>query len=119
MRLLVHIATGVEDPTRVALAFLVAATAVGDGHDVDVFVAGDGVSALRAESAEALIGVGTGSVAEHLTKLREGGAGLYASKMSAAARGLTADDLQARGFTPAPPNKLVELIERADRTVTY
>lgn len=119
MRLLVHIATGVENPTRVALAFLVAATALGDGHQVDVFVAGDGVSALRAESIDALHGVGTGSVSEHLAKLREGGAGLFASKMSAAARGLTPDDLRTQGFAAAPPNTLVELIEGADRTVTY
>lgn len=119
MRILVHLTTGVENPTKAALALLVASTALTDGHSVDVFVAGDGVSALRESSSGAMHGVGTGSVAEHLSKLREGGAGLYASGMSAAARGLSADDLKAVGFTPAPPNRLVELVVSADRTITY
>lgn len=119
MRILVHLTTGVENPTKAALALLVASTALGDGHDVDVFIAGDGVSALRDESIALMQGIGTGAVADHLAKLRAGGAGLYASGMSAAARGLTPDHLAAQGFTPAPPNKLVELVVAADRTITY
>ena len=43
-RLLVHIATGPENPTRAALGLLVARTALGAGHTVDLFIAGDGVS---------------------------------------------------------------------------
>lgn len=119
MHLLVNLATGVHDPTKAALGLLVAATAIADGHMVDVFIAGDGVSLITGETAAAMQGIGTGSVAEHLQNLRNGGAGLYASKMSAAARGITADTLTAQGFTPAPPSKLVELISVADRTVTY
>lgn len=119
MRFLIHLTTGVENPTKAALAFLVAATALADGHDVDVFVAGDGVSALRAESAALMQGIGTGSISDHLDTLRAGHAGLFASGMSAAARGLTPELLQAQGFAPAPPNKLVELVVAADRTITY
>lgn len=119
MRLLVHLATGAEDPTRAALALLVAATAVAEGHDVDVFVAGDGVSVLRDGTSALVRGIGTGTVSEHLDKLRAAGAGLFASKMSAEARGMSAENLGAAGFTAAPPNKLVELIMHADRTVTY
>lgn len=119
MRILIHLTTGVENPTKAALALLVASTALAEGHDVDVFVAGDGVSALRAESAAVMQGIGTGSVADHLEKLRAGHAGLFASGMSAAARGLTPEQLQAQGFTPAPPNKLVELLVSADRSLSY
>lgn len=119
MRILVHLTTGVENPTKAALALLVASTALAEGHTGDVFVAGDGVSALREPSSKALQGEGTGSVAEHLAALRAGGAQLFASGMSAPARGLSADDLQAVGFTPAPPNKLVELVVATDRTITY
>ncbi|MFL2945156.1 MAG: DsrE family protein, partial [Candidatus Poseidoniales archaeon] len=43
-RLLVHVITGVENPTRASLGLLVARSALEDGYDVDVFVAGDGVS---------------------------------------------------------------------------
>lgn len=119
MHLLVNIATGVNDPTKVALGLLVAATALADGHTVDVFVAGDGVSLVNSDCAAAMHGVGTGDVATHLLKLRDGGAGLFASKMSAAARGVSPELLLEQGFTAAPPSKLVELIAQADRTVTY
>lgn len=40
MRNLVHLTTGVENPTKAALALLVASTAPADGHEVDVLVAG-------------------------------------------------------------------------------
>ena len=60
-RLLVHIVTGPENPTRVALGLLVARTALGEGHTVDVFFAGDGVSTLRPETLDAGQGIGTGA----------------------------------------------------------
>lgn len=61
MRMLIHLTTGVENPTKAALGLLVAATA----------------------------------------------------------RGISADDLVATGFTPSPPNHLVELLVTADRSLTY
>jgi uncharacterized protein len=115
MRLLVHIATGPENPTRLALGLLVARTALSEGHAVDVFVAGDGVNIVRGETREALIGIGTGSAAEHWQALREGGARLYASGMSSKARGIVAED----GVELAPPAVLVRLIAEADRVVSY
>ena len=51
-RLLVHIATGPENPTRAALGLLVAKTALAAGHDVDLFFAGDGVGILRPETLD-------------------------------------------------------------------
>lgn len=119
VRILIHLTTGVENPTKAALALLVASTALDEGHQVDVFVAGDGVSALRTESIELMHGIGTGSVLSHLEKLRSGGAGLYASGMSSSARGLTPELLKGQGFSPAPPNKLVELLVSADKVLTY
>ncbi len=44
-KLLFHIVTGPENPTRVALGMLVAKTAQSAGHDVTVFFGGDAVSA--------------------------------------------------------------------------
>lgn len=119
MRLLVHLTVGVENPTKVSLALLVAATATAQSHAVDVFVAGDGVAALRPESLAAINGIGTGAAAEHLLKLRAAGAGLFASKMSAAARGISEDTLREQGFAAAPPTKLVDLIAAADKVVVY
>ena len=72
-RLLVHIATGPENPTRAALGLLVAKTALAAGHDVDLFFAGDGVGILRPETLDAGQGIGTGSLREHIDALVAGG----------------------------------------------
>lgn len=114
--LLVHLTTGPENPTRAALAMLVARTAASEGHDVSVFLAGDGVQLLRPETAAATQGIGTGSFQEHFETLREGGVPIYASGMSSTARGV---DVAAAGAEPAQPQKLVELIMAADRALVY
>ena len=113
--ILVHLATGPENPTRAALALLVAKTAKEDGHDVAVFIAGDGVQLGRDATAEAASGIGTGNVAEHWAALREQGVPVFLSGMSSKARGVEAPD----GAELAPPNKLVELAVWADTTLTY
>jgi|SRR5215210_5890757 len=114
--LLVHLATGPENPTRASLALLVARTAASEGQDVSVFIAGDAVQLLRPETAAATHGVGTGSFEEHLRALREAGVRIYASGMSSKARGLDAD---TAGAEMAQPQKLVELATAADTTLTY
>ena len=113
---LVHLATGPENPTRAALAMLVARTAADEGHDVSVFLAGDAVQLLRPETAAATQGVGTGSFEEHLGALRDSGVQIYASGMSSKARGV---DVAAAGAEPAQPQKLVELATGAETTLTY
>lgn len=117
--LLVHIATGPENPTRVALGLLVARTALEAGHDVDLFIAGDGVAVLRPETLEAGSGIGTGGLREHVDALVAGGATFYVSGMSSKARGLAADALGGLAVTMAPPARLVELAFEADRVLTY
>jgi hypothetical protein len=66
MRLLVHITTGPENPTRLALGLLVARTALAEGHEVDVFLAGDGVLLLDEVALSGLEGKGTGNIRTHL-----------------------------------------------------
>jgi len=114
-RILVHCATGPENPTRAALALLVARTAVEEGHDVQIFLAGDGVHLARAETATATNGIGTGSVAEHLAALKGAGQTIFLSGMSSKARGIEAGD----GFELCPPQKLVELAAWAETALTY
>ena len=118
-RLLVHIATGPENPTRAALGLLVARTALQAGHDGDLFIAGDGVAILRPETLEAGSGIGTGSLREHVDALVAGGARFYASGMSSKARGITAESLGGIAVTMAPPARLVELAFEADRVISY
>ena len=115
MRLLVHCATGPENPTRAALALLVARTAVDEGHEVRVFLAGDAVQLVREATAVAVIGVGTGAVAEHLAALRGAGVTVNLSGQSSKARGIEAPE----GMQLSPPATLIELAEWADTALTY
>jgi len=118
-RLLVHIATGPENPTRAALGLLVAKTALAAGHDVDLFFAGDGVGILRPETLDVGQGIGTGSLREHIDALVAGGATLVASGMSSKARGLGPDALRDLPVTMAMPERLVDLTFAADRVLVY
>jgi predicted peroxiredoxin len=114
-KLLIHLTRGPEDPTRAALAFLVARSALEDGHDVTLFLAADAVQLLRAEVLDNLVGLGTGSLRDSYDALTDGGARFFVSGMSS----------KARGFEPngtaeaAPPNRLVELALEHDRVITY
>lgn len=118
-KLLVHLVTGPENPTRAALALLVAKTAAAAGHEVTVFLAGDAVAYLRDATLEATHGIGTGSMHEHYTALAEAGVPVYASGMSSKARGIDAAAVGDKAVEFVPPDRLVELITGADQVVTY
>ena len=117
-RILVHLATGPENPTRAALALLVARTAAGAGHDVQVFLAGDAVHLARPETAAAAHGVGTGAFGEHWEALVAAGVPILLSGLSSKARGIDASTRQGQ-VELAPPEKLVELAVWAETTLTY
>ena len=118
-KLLVHIITGVENPSRSVLGFLVAKSAIDDGNEVTIFCAGDGVTSLHEITMNEMQGVGLGTLADHINSLKDNGVNLYASGKSAQARGISKEQLESLGFTPATPNKLVELTFEADRTLVY
>jgi predicted peroxiredoxin len=116
-RLLVHLVSGPEHPTRAALAFLVAKTAAAEGHEVCLFLAGDAVQLARAETAEAVQGIGTGFLREHWAAVEEAGIPVYLSGLSSKARGVDAGTRS--GTELAPPEKLIELATWAETTLTY
>jgi predicted peroxiredoxin len=117
VRLLVNVITGPENPTRAALGLLVARTAVEDGHEVRVFLAGDGVQLARPETAEAAHGIGTGPVAEHWSALVGAGVQISLSGLSSKARGI--DSSTTAGVELAPPNRLVELVDWSEKALVY
>ncbi len=67
-KLLVHVTCGPDDPTRAALAFLVARTALDEGHEVSLFLAGDAVQLLRDGVLERPDGPGHGPTARALRR---------------------------------------------------
>ena len=118
-RILVHLTSGPENPTKAALAFLVARTAIEQGHTVSMFLAGDGVQLLRDATLDSLAGVGTGKLREHFDVIVKGGGRFYLSGMSSSARGLTATELQGKPAELAPPAILLKLALEHDRMFTY
>ena len=115
-KLLVHLATGPENPTRAALAMLVARTAASEGHDVSVFLAGDAVQLLVQRLRPPRTGLEPAASRSTWPRCAQAGVGIYASGMSSKARGVEAEAL---GAEPAPPQKLVELATAAETTLTY
>lgn len=118
-KLLVHVTCGPENPTKAALAFLVAKAAIDEGHEVSMFLAGDGVQLLRDSVLDSLTGLGTGTLRESYDAVVGAGAQLHASGMSSKARGVGDQDLEGKPVELAMPTKLVELALEADRVLTY
>ncbi len=117
--ILVHITCGPENPTRAALGFLVAKTALEEGHQVNLFLAGDAVQLMRAAVLENLQGLGTGTLQDHCRAIVSGGGRFYLSGMSSKGRGLTPEQLEDLPAEMAMPAKLVELALGSDRLFTY
>jgi predicted peroxiredoxin len=119
LKFLIHITQGSENPTRAALAFLVAKSAIEEGHTVTLFLAGDGVQLFRKEVIENLAGLGTGKLSDHLDAIIKGGGKFYLSGMSSKARGITEEHLKDKSAEFAMPNVLVRLAADSDRIFVY
>ncbi len=118
-KILVHVTCGPENPTKAALGFLVAKSAIDEGHEVSMFLAGDGVQLLRDAVLDSLTGLGTGSLRESYDAVVASGARLYASGMSSKARGVAESDLDGKPVEFAMPSRLIQLALESDRVITY
>lgn len=118
-KILVHVTHGPEHPTRAALAFLVAKSAIDEGHTVFLFLAGDAVQLLRDAVLDQLTGLGTGRLRELYDAIVAGGGHFYLSGMSGKARGLGDSDLNGKPAEFAMPIRLVQLSLECDRMFTY
>ena len=118
-KFLIHIHTGPENPTKAALGFLVAASALKEGHQVDLFLAGDAVLLLHPDTLSTLEGKGTGKLQEHCDAIVSGGGLFYLSGMSSKARGIDAAHLEGKPAKFAMPDLLVRLAAEADVVLTY
>ena len=118
-RILVHLTTGPEHPTRAALAFSVARAALEQGHAVSLFLAGDAVQLLRDSVLGNLAGLGTGQLREMYDAIVAKGGRFYLSGGSSAARGIVDADIAGKPAEFAGPPQLVRLSLEHDRTFTY
>jgi predicted peroxiredoxin len=117
-KVLVHIHSGPDMGVKATLGCLVALTAAKAGHEVSVFFAGDGVHNLSPAHAD-VTGAGTGRLGDHLDGLRQIGAAVFASGMSAKARGYDDSLIAPYAGRFAMPDTLVALSLEADSTLCY
>ena len=118
-KILIHVTTAPEDATKAALSFLVARTALAEGHEVNLFLAGESVRLLDPETLESLQGIGTGNLKEHYAAITEGGGRFYLSGMSAKARGFDETLIEGKPAEFAMPDVLVRLLVESDKSLTY
>ncbi|MFQ6089346.1 MAG: DsrE family protein [Candidatus Methanofastidiosia archaeon] len=118
-KILVHVTHGPEHPTRAALAFLVAKSAINAGHTVTLFLAGDAVQLMRDGVLDNLVGLGTGKLRESYDAIVAGGGRFYLSGMSSKSRGVSEGDLSGKPAEMAMPNVLIRLALEHDRMFTY
>jgi predicted peroxiredoxin len=116
-KFLIHITT--DDPTKGALGFNIAATAQKEGHEVTVFLAGDGASLITDEAIASVEGKGTGKLQELFTALTGGAARIYISGNSAKARGIGDEALVGKPAEFAGPPQLVKIAAEADVILVY
>lgn len=119
MKFLIHVTTSPNDSTKAALAFLVAKTALDEGHTVNLFLAGDAVNLLQDKFLNSVTGLGTGKLSEHFAAIVKGGGKFYLSGNSAKARGISITDLQGKPVEFALPTILVKLATESDKVLTY
>ena len=118
-QILVQVTCGPEDPTRAALGFLVAKSALEEGHEVSVFLAGEGAQLLRDAVLDNLTGLGTGKLRELYDAIVAKGGRFYVSGLSAKARGMGEADLVGKPAEFAMPTVLVRLSLAHDRLFNY
>jgi len=68
MKVLVKSAWGSDDPTKATFPFLHANALAEAGHEVQIFLLGEGVSVMRPPVANAIVPVGWPPLAEILAK---------------------------------------------------
>ena len=118
-KLLVHIHSHPELKNNVTMGLLVAVTGLNDGHDVELFLAADGVHLLNCKKEGEIVGQGTGDVKVHLDVLKEGNVKIFVSGMSSKARGYDESLLDGYNAEFAMPDTLIKRSLEADSVLCY
>lgn len=120
-KILIHLTHGPEAPTQADRAFLIAKTAVEEGHDVSMFLAGSAVSLMKDEVLDSVIGIGEGvtTLRRSFNQIIEGKGTIYLSGISCGARGITNEMLEGKQVELISPNVFVQLVVDHDRVITY
>ena len=117
--ILFHILSGPNDTSKAMLGFLLARTAIEEGHKVEIFLSGDGVQLIRDTVIDNLIGLGTGSLKDQMSVIKKAGVIIYVSSMSCVNRGISDKDLEGKQMKKVLPKTLLDLVLSTDKTLIY
>ncbi len=118
LKVMMKSAWGSDDPTKAAFPFLHGLALAEAGHEVQIFLLGEGVSLMRKSVASAVVPVGWAPLAETFDKVVARHIRIYACGACSRARGVTEADLNQWGAKFGNPAIFVSLVEWADRIVT-
>ena len=118
-KVLVNICSGLKSKNKVILGLLAALSAEKEGHQVTLFLEGNGVNILNCKTAGEIVGKGTGDLYEHLENLKKSNVTIYVSEISAKSRGYDDTLLYEYKAEFAMPNVLIEESIKADSVLCY
>ena len=118
-KVLVNICSGLKSKNKVTLGLLAALTAENEGHQVTLFLEGNGVNILNCKTAGEIVAKGAGDLYEHLENLKNSNIIIYVSEMSAKSRGY--DNTLLHGYRAefVMANVLIEESIKADSVLCY
>ena len=118
-KVLVNIYSGLKSKNKVTLGLLAALTAENEGHQVTLFLEGDGVNILNCKTAGEIVGKGTGDLYDHLENLKNSKVSVYVSGLSAKSRGYDESLLEGYKAEFAMLDVLVDESIKADSILCY
>ena len=118
-KVLVNIYSGLKSKNKVTLGLMAALTAENEGHQVTLFLEGNGVNILNCKTAGEIVGKGTGDLYEHLENLKNSNVTIYVSGLSAKSRGYDESLLEGYKAEFAMLDVLVDESIKADSILCY
>jgi predicted peroxiredoxin len=118
LKIFMKSAWGSDDPTKASFPFLHGNALAEAGHEVQIFLLGEGVGLMRDATLNAITPVGWPPLKEVLPKLLANKVQIYACGACCRARGITAADLENKNAKFGSPQIFVGLTEWCDKIIT-
>jgi predicted peroxiredoxin len=118
LKIFIKSAWGSDDPTKASFPFLHGNALAEAGHEVQIFLLGEGVSLMRDNTLDAITPVGWPPLKEILPKVLANKVQIYACGACCKARGIVATDLENKNAKFGNPQIFVSLTEWCDKIIT-
>ena len=118
LKIFIKSAWGSDDPTKASFPFLHGNALAEAGHEVKIFLLGEGVNLMRDSTLNAITPVGWPPLKEILPKVLANKIQIYACGACCQARGIVAADLDNKNAKFGNPQIFVSLTEWCDKLIT-